>query len=178
MSLTGPEAGTLHVASSPSGCCTENPLQARLGVLEMNDSSQMWSMKWSLLVFVYIQPPSCLMTQNPNKLATSSDKLSSLHTLHWCEESHPVRLRRRHMEQGDASWQYAPKYVTRRVNHRVACPESPLPSPRWCNQHHTVNAVASWVTPETKRKRFFLLWKLQLSHQKGLEIKMFLSLHV
>lgn len=72
----------LLVASSPSGCCMENPLQAQLHILEMNDSSQMWSMKWSLLVFVYIENPSCLMTQNPNKLATSSNKLLSLHTLH------------------------------------------------------------------------------------------------
>lgn len=47
----------LLVASSPSGCCTENPLQAQLRILEMNDSSQMWSMKWPLLVFVYIKTP-------------------------------------------------------------------------------------------------------------------------
>lgn len=104
-SLTGPEAGFLLVASSPSGCCTENPLQAQRRILEMNDSSQMWSMKWSLLVFVYIKPPSCLMSQNPNKLAASSNKLSSLHPLHWCEESCPVRLRRQHVKQEEVSWQ-------------------------------------------------------------------------
>lgn len=57
LSLTGPEAGMLLVTSSPSGCCTENPLQALCRILEMNDSSQMWSMKWSLLVFVYIKTP-------------------------------------------------------------------------------------------------------------------------
>lgn len=112
------------VASSPSGCHKENPLQAQLRILEMNDSSQTWSMKWSLLVFVYIKAPSCLMSQNPNKLAASSDKLSSLRKPRWCEESRPVRLHRRHMERGEASWQCAPKNVTRRVNHRVACPES------------------------------------------------------
>lgn len=59
-----------------------------------------------------------------------------------------------------------------RVNHQVACPEF-FPSPRWCNQHHTINTVASWVTPESQRKRFLL----QLN-QKSLEIEMFLSLHV
>lgn len=144
------------VASSPSGCWTENPLQTQPCILQMNDSSQMWSMKWSLRVFVYIKLPSCLMIQNRNKLATSSDKLSSLHTLHWCEESCPVRLHRQHMKQEEASWQYEPKNVTHRVNHRVECPEFP-PSPRWCNQHHTINTEASWVTAETKRQKFFAL---------------------
>lgn len=155
LNLTGPEAGMLLVASSPSGRCMENPLQARLHILAMNDSSQMWSMKWSLLVFVYIKPPSCLMTQNPNKLATSSDKLSSLHTLHWCEESCPVRLHRQHMEQEEASWRYAPKNVTRGVNHRVACPEFPPLSPRWCNQHHTVNTVWSAESQQKHKERDF-----------------------
>lgn len=56
------------VASSPSGCCTENPLQTQLCILQMNDSSQMWSMKWSLLVFVYIKLLSCLMIQNPKQI--------------------------------------------------------------------------------------------------------------
>lgn len=98
--LTGPEAGMLIVASSLSSCCTENPLQAQPLILEMNDSSQMWSMKCSLLVFVYIKPSSCLMSQNPNKLATSSNKLSSLGTLDWCEESRPVQPRRQTDEAG------------------------------------------------------------------------------
>lgn len=91
------------VASSPSGGCMENPLQAQLGVLEMNDSSHMWSMKWSLLVFVYIKPPSCLMIQKPSKLATFPNELSSLRNFHWCDESRPVRPRRRHMELEEAS---------------------------------------------------------------------------
>lgn len=42
--------------SSPR-CSTEYPLQARLLVLGMNDSSQMWSVRWSLLVFVYMKTP-------------------------------------------------------------------------------------------------------------------------
>lgn len=138
------------------------PSRTQLRFLEGNDSSQMWSMKWSLRVFVYIQPPSCLMTQNPNKLATSSNKLTSLCTLHWCEEFDVrSRLRRHPREQEVASGQYAPKNVTHRVNHRVVCPDPP---PHWCNQHHTVNTAASWVTPETQRE-IFLLRRLQSSHQ-------------
>lgn len=81
LGLSGPEAGMLHVASSPSGCCMENPLRAQFSILEMDDSSQMWSIKSSVLVFVYIKSPSCLMSQNPDKLATSSSELSCLHTL-------------------------------------------------------------------------------------------------
>lgn len=52
----------------------ENPLQAQLHCPQMNDSSHMRSMKHS----VYIPaPPTCLMIQSHDKLATSSSKLSS-----------------------------------------------------------------------------------------------------
>lgn len=132
-----PLTGTVirNVPFSPSGCCMENPLQAQLHILQMNDSSHMWSMKWSLLVFVYIKPPSCLVIQSHNKLATSSNKLSSLLPLLWCEESCPVRAvntwsRRKPPDS------MRPKNVTRSVIHQVACPEF-LPSPCWQNQLHT-----------------------------------------
>lgn len=62
------------------------------------------------------------MSQNPNKLASSSNKLSSLHL---CEESCPVWLHRQQMKQEEASWHYAPKNVAHRMNHRVECPEFP-----------------------------------------------------
>lgn len=48
------------------------------GTLGTNDPSQMWSKKRSLLVFVDIKLPSCLMSQNLDKLPTASSKLSSL----------------------------------------------------------------------------------------------------
>lgn len=69
LSVSSPEAGTLRVAS-------ENPLQPGLSIVKMDDSSQMCSMKRASLVFVYIKSPPCLMSQNPNKLATFSSELS------------------------------------------------------------------------------------------------------
>lgn len=123
LSLSSPEAGMLLVASTPSGRGTENPLQPGLSIVKMDDSSQMCSMKRALLVFVYIKSPPCLMSQNPNKLATFSSELSFPCTLRWCEESCPVRLHCQQMKQEKASWQYVPSNVTHRVNHRVARPE-------------------------------------------------------
>lgn len=67
--------------------------------------------------------------------------------LMWGVMSGPCR---QHMKQEEASWQCAPKNVTRSVIHQVACPEFP-PSPCWHNQHHTVNTEASWVAAETLR---------------------------
>lgn len=75
LSVSSPEAGTLRVASTPSGRGAENPLQPGLSIVKMDDSSQMCSMKRTL-VFVYIKSPPCLMSQNPNKLATFSSDLS------------------------------------------------------------------------------------------------------
>lgn len=41
------------------------------------------------------------------------------------------------------------------IESSAACPEFP-PSPRCCNQHHTINTEASWVTPNTKTEIFAL----------------------
>lgn len=97
-----------------------------------DDSSQMWSVKWSLLVFVYTKLPSCLMIQNPNKLATSSNKLSSFHTLQWCEESCPVRLHRQHMKAGKSFLTVCPQKCDTQSEsrHGMSWVLSPPPPPR------------------------------------------------
>lgn len=55
----------------------ENPLQARLHCPHMSDSSRMRSMRRSVYIPAPAPPPPCLMIQSHDKLATSSNKLSS-----------------------------------------------------------------------------------------------------
>lgn len=74
LSLSGPATGMFLPLQAASACCCGESLQAQLHCPQMNDSSHMRSMKCS----VYIPAPrTCLMIQSHDKLATSSNKLSS-----------------------------------------------------------------------------------------------------
>ena len=124
---------------------------------------QMWSMKNSLLVFVYIKGPSCPMSQNPDKLATCSNKLSSLTIMSGLAASSTHGAGGGFLTAGEPT-----RWHT--VNHRVARPEWAPPHLAAVISTTLLNTSAGWVTAETWGDSFLL--------RMGQKSKHLLNLHV